>query len=163
MSYLYVDSNDGYLPRALGDGGRLWWMDLVEPKWVSFATGSKINPILHCPSQVANDGPYWGTSKSIVNYSYNGWCGYTTYFRKLNRIKNVSSKIQLGDGCKDTPDLICFYYGTPFTSRAALVLRIPNGYPHSSGTNLLFLDGHAAKKQWASIKLDDIDILDRGW
>jgi prepilin-type processing-associated H-X9-DG protein/prepilin-type N-terminal cleavage/methylation domain-containing protein len=160
--FFYVDSNDGYIVRGLGDGGRIWWMELDFPVWVN-STVSKISPVLHCPSQLANDGAYWGSSTSIVNYSYNGWCGWTTQYRKLNKVKDVSSKIQLGDGHKDNPNLICYYYGVSSMGRAATVNRIPSGYPHSNGTNLLFLDGHASKRIWASIRLDEIDIMDRGW
>ncbi len=160
LSQIYIDNYDGFLVRSADELGRIWWMNLLDPK---FESGGVLPKMLRCPAQVANDGPCWASTRSIINYTYNGWCGYLTTFVKYIKVKKVSSKIQLGDGFLEAGGYIGFHYGVPGNGRAVTLSRIPNGYPHPSVTNLLFLDGHAEGKRHASLREADIDIVDRGW
>jgi|LSQX01.3.fsa_nt_gb prepilin-type N-terminal cleavage/methylation domain-containing protein/prepilin-type processing-associated H-X9-DG protein len=161
LQQIYLDNNDDFLVRACDDGlGRIWWMNLLDPKYES---GQQLPKILQCPAQPANDGPWWASTRSIVNYSYNGWCGYKAKYIKYTSLKNVGSKIQLGDGLLNLGNYIDYLYGVPANGRAATLDRIPNGYPHPAMTNLLFLDGHAAGRRKASLTLAEIDVVDRGW
>ncbi len=178
-SALYSDDHDGNLPPAVvTPPGATWWM-VLSPylKKTDSAlsdVGSRANKVFHCPTQSGNDGRYLSSKNSVNNYGYNGWCGHnlsaTSYsFIKISRLKNISRKIQLGDGKWDgiiwtttglpSINFVYAYTGNGFTTTKN---AIPSSV-HMNNVNFLFLDGHSEPMSWNRIVLENIDIQDRGW
>ena len=176
---LYSDENDGNLtPAIVSPPGAVWWMVLSpyikKTDSPLSDVGARVNKVFHCPTQSGSDGRYLASAVSVNNYGYNGWCGHNlaagTYsFVKITRLKNVSRKIQLGDGKWDgviwaTTGLpsVNFVYAYQSNGFAATKNGIPAS-AHMNNVNFLFLDGHSEPMPWNNVQLQNIDIQDRGW
>ena len=135
---IYADDHGGLM---VGSKNPLWWNKLKD-SFTGFDKGT--NKAQHCPSQKYNDASWSGFSKSISNYSYNGYA-----VGKITAVKrSISKLIFLVDGNlrKNNAGYYIYaeiYYaqflpGKPFDAENQAEVK-PK---HGNSNNHLYADGH---------------------
>jgi prepilin-type N-terminal cleavage/methylation domain-containing protein len=163
---LYSDAYEGYLLAYTP----VWWSQLEsilfgKPNPFDYSTTAYRNPVFTCPSRLATDGGYWGISSSVNNYSLTPRSAESpTGSRiKINKVKNPSNKIFMGDGrYREISNTAYPVYGTWSSSLSTVRSYIPADL-HRSQPTLGFVDGHAKSVKHAEIDIDQLDLTERGY
>ncbi|OPY88939.1 MAG: hypothetical protein A4E71_00135 [Smithella sp. PtaU1.Bin162] len=144
--HLYASDNSETLPcaQSASTGGRIWVSTVAESinnssgwnfAWTQ-TTPVSVKKLFDC--QIGNEQLCWG-----VNYNYNKWCGYYQsswgypvdprfILKKINRVKNPSNALLIGDGKSKTYSTVCGDFPVWFDVR------------HQNKINILWVDGHSS-------------------
>ncbi len=171
----YINDNNGYYPQAETLTVRIAWarqlgyyMNVTQPNVYAYdILYLQHHPLFLCPTIKQKDTIY-----GIANFAWNIWFGglkndSALIFMTDQKVRHHSSKPLIYDspmphsqylGSGATYNNNLFYWKNMYctangTTTARLI--IPNR--HSGGCNLLFADGHAAKKDRYAFIDDDID------
>lgn len=166
----YNGDNDGYNIIGNFDGILLWWN--YADAYLRNKTASEIvsdgfaSPIMRCPTQKYDDGYALNLPKPGSSYSYNthvsnsrGW----PTFSKINHVKNVSTRMLIGDGYLGPgKTYIDYTWGWDKTggigSSTVTIYRMQT--LHSRGANYLWMDGHVEGRRSGDMKISEVNALD---
>lgn len=184
--YLYSDDSNGFLPQATTPAVKWapqWCRQLGAYMGVRDASETSGNnadiadlqkkPYFVCPAEKELDDiacPGWG----ITNYAYSVWAGdyvaATSVYRtiKLAAVNNSSNKIIIMDAPGSFATSInsgwtwgYYKFANNYGNSLNLALQIAPPR-HDNGTNLLYVDGHAQRKNRNEIDPQEFNVSGDG-
>jgi prepilin-type N-terminal cleavage/methylation domain-containing protein/prepilin-type processing-associated H-X9-DG protein len=155
---MYTGDFDAFLPQHVNASGGYWWFELVDGNAVHSSTPTpptgyiKNKQVWICPSDVPQFVAFH-PNKISYGYNYRNLGKFSTtpaqnVVMKITNIRNPSSVLMVADSKETLAENKTRAYVEPTSAWTANVAK-----RHKAGSNMVFVDGHAA---WATFP--EIDL-----